>query len=116
MLYFGLDGDGIGRIVESMMIENNLEELKDFSIMVVKAIEAIRDLAIDKGASIVFCTGDSILFYGNIDPSFGKEIVEMFRETTGRTASVGIGEKISATYLGLKLAKSKGGNQVIFFR
>lgn len=115
MLYFGLDGDSIGRIVESYLIQNDIEELESFSRKIVSAIEQIRDLAEGKGACVIFCTGDSILFYGDIDASFGSEMVEIFKRETGRTGSVGVGTNTAFTYLGLKLAKSRGGDQVVFY-
>lgn len=116
MLYFGLDGDSIGRIVESYLIENNVSELENFSKKIVDAIETIRNKAEAKGGKVIFCTGDSILFYGEIEASFGEEMVDVFQEKTNRTASVGIGINTANTYLGLKLAKSKGGNQVIYYK
>ncbi|MEZ5038495.1 MAG: mCpol domain-containing protein [Saprospiraceae bacterium] len=115
MLYFGLDGDSIGRIIESYLIENNVEELEQFSKKIVKAIEEIKTLVETMDGKVIFCTGDSILFYGEIDPSFGEVIVRIFKEKTNRTASVGIGKTTAFTYLGLKLAKSKGGNQVVYY-
>lgn len=115
MLYFGLDGDSIGRIIESFLIQNKVEDIKDFSSKIVIAIEEIKVLAEKKGAEVLFCTGDSILFYGDIDPGFGEEMVALFQKRTGKTASVGIGKSTAFTYLGLKLAKSRGGGQVVFY-
>lgn len=114
-LYFGLDGDSIGRRVESFLITNNVEDLKAFSKKIVIALDEIRELVENNNGEIIFCTGDSILFYGNFEKEFGDEILNIFRNYTSCTASVGVGNNITKTYLGLKLAKSRGGNQSIYF-
>lgn len=113
MVYIGLDGDSIGRVIESLLIQNKIKELKLFSTSVVSSLEKIQLLAQKKGAEILFCTGDSILLYGDLDDFFANHILEIFRKETNRTASIGIGSNTAFTYLGLKLAKSRGGNQVV---
>ena len=61
----------------------------------------------------IFCSGDSILFCGNFDNDFADKTLKEFYQRTGRTASMGIGSNMAKTYLGLKLAKAKGGNQFV---
>ncbi len=116
MRYIGLDGDNIGRLVESYFIENNVSKLVEFSRNVVRALDEIRIMGEHNGADVLFCTGDSILLYGDIDVSFGTEMLEVFHRETGKTASVGIGQNMANTYLGLKLAKSRGGGQVVHYQ
>jgi len=116
MLYFGLDGDSIGRVIESYLIENDAEKLTLFSQKIVTALHTIKQKAEEKEAEIIFCTGDSILIYGDIEVEFGDTMLHIFNEKTGRTASVGVGSNLAETYLGLKLAKSKGGNQSVFYQ
>jgi len=116
MLYFGLDGDSIGRVVESYLIKNDVDSLSQFSKKIVDALNAIKKIAEEKGATIIFCTGDSILIYGEIEIEFGDMMLRIFNEKTQKTASVGIGDNLAKTYLGLKLAKSNGGNQSVFYQ
>jgi len=116
MLYFGLDGDSIGRVVESYLIKDDVESLREFSEKVVVALEAVKKLAEANHAEVIFCTGDSILIHGNLDEDFGELMLSIFKEQTGKTASVGIGDNLSKTYLGLKLAKSNGGNQAVHYK
>ena len=116
MLYFGLDGDSIGRVIESYLIENEEEKLVSFSAKIVQAIEEIKAIALEKSAKIIFCTGDSILIQADLEPSFGQEMVQLFKEKTQRTASVGIGETTATVYLGLKIAKSRGGEQAVHYK
>lgn len=110
--YVGLDGDSIGRVIESLLIMNKTEEVVSFSKKIVSALENITTQVVKKNGDILFCSGDSILFYGEFDIDFCNSILEEFKRKTGRTASIGIGKTTAETYLGLKLAKSKGGDKV----
>lgn len=116
ILFFGLDGDRIGRKVVAFFIKNDINELKKFSNNIEEALLSIKKIAEEKGGKIIYCTGDSILFYGAIDPSFGDKMVEIFKKSTSQNASVGIGNSMTNAYLGLTLAKAQGGNKVVFYK
>jgi len=113
MRYFGLDGDNIGRYIELLLIQNKVVETKKFSEKIVQALEDIKKEVIKRSGDIIFCSGDSILFSGDFDNKFAEKILADFHRKTGRTASMGIGINMAKTYLGLKLAKAKGGNRFI---
>lgn len=113
MKYFGLDGDSIGRQIELLLIQNKVEEVKNFSRNIEQALENIKKKVIEKKGEIIFCSGDSILFCGEFDNNFAIKTLQEFQRQTGRTASMGIGSNMAKTYLGLKLAKAKGGNQYV---
>ncbi len=113
MKYFGLDGDSIGRHIELLLIQNKVHEVKEFSENIVKSLEKIKNEVLLNEGDIIFCSGDSILFCGSFDSNFSNKILQEFYEQTGRTASMGIGSNMAKTYLGLKLAKAKGGNQFV---
>ncbi len=113
MRYFGLDGDSIGRQIELLLIQNKVEDVKKFSNSIVKALDKIYTDVIKGKGEVIFCSGDSILFYGDFENEFVEKILTEFRSTTGKSASIGIGNNVSKTYLGLKLAKAKGGNQIV---
>jgi len=114
-IYIGLDGDSIGRAIEEYLITNQVQKMKVFSDLIVNALEQIREEAISLGGEVIFCSGDSILVSGEFDQSFAEFARKRFQEVTKRTASVGVGYSTANTYLGLKLAKSRGGNQVVFY-
>ena len=111
--FVGLDGDSIGRVIESLLIKNKIKEVMEFSEMIQQALDLIKEKVISRGGKVLFCTGDSILFYGDFNVEFCNWMLKEFKKRTGRTASVGIGEKTAETYLGLKLAKSQGGDKVV---
>jgi hypothetical protein len=114
--YVGLDGDSIGRVIESLLIKNSPKEVVVFSQKIILALEMIKKRVTEREGEVLFCSGDSILFYGEFDVDFCKSILEDFRTLTGRTASIGMGRTTSETYLGMKLAKSRGGNNVEFYQ
>lgn len=114
-IYIGLDGDSIGRVIEEYLITNQVQKMKEFSNLIISALEQIKEQAIILGGEVIFCSGDSILVSGNFDQSFAEFARKKFQEITQRTASVGVGYSTANTYLGLKLAKSRGGNQVVFY-
>lgn len=114
-IYIGLDGDSIGRVIEEYLITNQVQKMKEFSNLIMSALEQIKEQAIALDGEIIFCSGDSILVSGNFDQSFAEFARKRFQEITQRTASVGVGYSTANTYLGLKLAKSRGGNQVVFY-
>lgn len=114
-LYIGLDGDSIGRVIEEYLITNQVQKMKEFSNLIISALEQIKEQAIALGGEVIFCSGDSILVSGDFDQSFAEFARTRFQEITQRSASVGVGYSTANTYLGLKLAKSRGGNQVVFY-
>ena len=114
-IYIGLDGDSIGRVIEEYLITNQIDNLKGFSNLIVEALEMIKVEAEEKNGDIIFCSGDSILFSGDFTLEFAEQARLIFNNNTKRTASVGVGYTTAETYLGLKLAKSRGGNQVVFY-
>lgn len=114
-IYIGLDGDSIGRVIEEYLITNQIEKLKIFSRLIVEALEMIKVEAKKKDGDIIFCSGDSILFHGDFTMEFAEMSRQIFNNKTNKTASIGVGYTTAETYLGLKLAKSRGGNQVVFY-
>ncbi len=108
-----MDGDNIGRVIESLLITNKVDEVEKFSNKITYALEVIKNDIIRDGGKVIFYGGDSILFFGEFDEFYGEKILKTFNKLTNRTASMGIGKNTANTYLGLKIAKSKGGNQAI---
>ncbi len=111
--FYGLDGDRIGSAVETYIVKNEIDMLSTFSRNVSTVLEAIRADVLQKNGSVVFCAGDSILFKGQFDAAWCKQILSTFVAVTGRTASLGVGDTAMASYLALKLAKAMGGGIVL---
>ena len=114
--YFGVDGDGIGRTIERYVLQGKQSQLTHFSNCVKEVIALIRDKVLAGGGTVIFDGGDSILFKGDFDLNFIREILELFEQYTGNTSSIGTGESMLQAYLGLKMAKSIGGNKIVHFK
>ena len=111
--YYGLDGDKIGSVIEAYIVKDEFDALSRFSRNVSTALEVIRADVLEKQGFVVFCAGDSILFQGQFDGDWCKRTVNTFASITGRTASLGVGDTMMASYLALKLAKAMGGGIVL---
>ncbi len=111
--YYGLDGDKIGSVIEAYIVKDEFDALSTFSRNVSTALEMIRADVLQKKGFVVFCAGDSILFQGQFDGDWCKQTLSTFVSITGRTASLGVGDTMMASYLALKLAKAMGGGIVL---
>lgn len=112
MNFLSLDGDGIGRVIEFLVLTNQLDKLKVFSESIHEVLTEIREKALSKGGEVIFHGGDSIMLKGTFDVKDAEDMIRHFEKKTGKTASAGIGSTPQKVYIGLKIAKSKGGNQV----
>ena len=111
--FYGLDGDKIGRVIETYIVKDDVDTLSTFSRNVSMALEAIRADVLQNKGVVIFCAGDSILFQGQFDVDWCEQILRDFVSITGRTASLGVGDTMVAAYLALKLAKARGGGMVL---
>ncbi|KAF5416079.1 MAG: hypothetical protein C5S48_03940 [Candidatus Methanogaster sp.] len=113
--FYGIDGDKIGRVVEAHLIKNEVNALTQFSANVTSALKKIRNKIVQDGGTVIFCAGDSVLFQGSFDDSWCTKILDLFLKTTGCTASMGVGDTLTESYLALKLAKANGGGEFIHY-
>lgn len=112
-IYYGIDGDKIGRKIETMFIKSEEENIKRFSELIDNAINRLEEIIIEKDGIIVFSGGDSILFKGDFTDDFCERLLEEFVRITGCTASMGIGSSLTETFLSMKIAKTFGGGRVL---
>jgi hypothetical protein len=116
-MYYGLDGDNTGQILEELFFSaKNENHFKKVSQSISKAIARIRNSIIAKAGknSIVFEAGDDLLFTGD----FSRDELESMQgiyssETSGLTCSVGYGNSFQEVYLALKRAKTHPGKNSI---
>lgn len=115
--YFGLDGDDTGSILEELFVSTGDEKkFKQLSRKVDEAIQSVARLV--KGrlgkASIVFASGDDMLFKGELDYSFLEHLQHTYQKVAGGpTCSIGYGSSFQEVYLALKLAKTQPGKSAI---
>jgi hypothetical protein len=115
-MFYGIDGDKMGRLIEALFIQNELNTLSDFSNKIIAAVEEIREFVVRNKGTIIFHGGDSILFEGQFDNEQCGHMLSRFVALTGHTASMGIGRSATEAYLALKLAKAEGGGKIVHYK
>lgn len=116
-LYYGLDGDDTGKILEELFLACSDESsFRKLSKDVANAISKISKLVVDKFGknAIVFEAGDDLLFKGNLQEDALLEMQAMYSQLTpGLTCSIGYGRSFQEVYLALKLAKTQPGKNAV---
>lgn len=117
ILYYGLDGDDTGKILEELFLACSDEaSFRKLSKDITSAISKISKFASDclGKNSIVFEAGDDLLFKGNLTEETLLEMQTMYSQLTlGLTCSIGYGRSFQEVYLALKLAKTQPGKNAI---
>ena len=115
-LYYGLDGDNTGSILEHLFLSDSEEKnFKEMSQSVTNSINSIKKYITDKNrGQIVFAAGDDILFKGNFSIKQLEDLQSLYRnKTKGLTCSIGFGHSFQEVYIALKIAKARPGKNSI---
>jgi len=102
--YYAIDGDDIGRRLESLVLSEDTAAVRAFSRVVEAAIGRIREHLLAHGCSIILCAGDSILAEAPciLPPSATPTSLD------GLSFSIGAGRSPGEALLALKRAKGLG--------
>ncbi len=117
-LYYGLDGDDTGKLLEEMFVNAGDEERfrkvsSSIAIAIAKISKSVKAKMESKQA-VVFEAGDDLLFKGDFTYQDIESFQKIYRdETRCLTCSIGIGKSFHEVYLALKLAKSQPGKNSI---
>jgi len=112
-MYIALDGDFVGRKIETLILSENLEELKAYNTFVTKRILDIERFIIGNKGVIYLSGGDNILAF---DPDFEQTIgflTKLNENGNGLIFSVGIGAEVKLAYLALKYAKRDEKSKIV---
>lgn len=101
-MYLAYDGDKVGRKLESLLIDNDEANIEAFARKVAHVLAELEKSLLDKGCTVIFASGDSILAKANgeFDP---EEIRRQYGEIT---FSLGVGNTPLDAMLALKKAKT----------
>ncbi|MCA1601087.1 MAG: mCpol domain-containing protein [Acidobacteria bacterium] len=114
--FVGIDGDDTGAFIADVLRDSPdcLDEIKQRSRQIAEAVSEIKDLITKKcgKGSVLFATGDNILFYGKVSAGFVTSLLDAYHERTNLTASAGVGRTPYQASVALKLAKGDGGGTV----
>lgn len=116
-IYIHLDGDGVGDVLELMLLDDDLEAAEKFSEQVSDAIDYLCGVvsALDN-AKVLFSTGDGLVIAISEDAYEQRNIQKImgdFLSWTGCTMSAGIGNTPSKAVSALRRAKLLGKNRIV---
>lgn len=107
-IYYGLDGDNTGSVLESMLQSDFSEtEIKEFSSKVKKAKDKIVDyIRKSSKGKVIFAEGDDILFKGNFEMIDLRQMLRIYSDNSGGlTCSIGYGKSLKEVLIAMKFAK-----------
>lgn len=117
VVFAHFDGDDIGPQLELMLLDNKLEDAREYSRLVSSAMASVRDrLSSFDSVDIVFLGGDDLVASwptGRVVFEDVELIRKTFHAICKRTLSVGIGTSPKYATENLHRAKLMGKNQVV---
>ena len=111
-----LDGDNIGDMIETLLMDDKPTEAADFSKRVKGAISSAAVDLEKLGFDIIFVGGDDIVAqHSGASPCREKidKIRINFQRTTGATLSAGIATTFQGSITNLRRAKITGKNKLV---
>lgn len=109
--YISIDGDNIGAKIEKLLIENKKNKLREFSGYIKYTINDISKFLENYNIELIFCAGDNLLGYGNIDCELIAKLTKKIKRYK-INFSVGIGRTLCDVYLALKYSKAHGKHRI----
>lgn len=112
-MYIALDGDFVGRKIETLILAERLDELFEYNMYVTQRVLEIEQFIAQNGGKIYLSGGDNILAY---DPKYKetiKYLADLNHNSKDLIFSVGVGEEVNLAYLALKYAKRTPNNKII---
>lgn len=105
-MFIAIDGNSTGKIIEKMILDNELEKLARFSSELQLVIQSISDYIIRNAGVIIMSGGDNIL--AEIPPDTYKAILKAANllSVENLRFSVSLSTSVQGAYLGLKYAKA----------
>jgi hypothetical protein len=113
-VYFSVDGDDVGKLIERGLLEDDELFLRDTSADIKSWLAQIEELIVMLKGRLIMSGGDMLLC--RVNESCVEKIIEGLSEiqqTFSFTCSAATGRTLSEVYFALKLAKSKGKNHFV---
>lgn len=112
-MYIALDGDFVGRKIETLILAERLDELFMYNQLVSNTILAIEELIKSHDGQIFLCGGDNILAY---DEKYTETIDFLSKfnlQSIDLQFSVGYASNVKLSYFALKYAKRYESGKII---
>jgi hypothetical protein len=113
-LFIALDGDNAGQHIGQAVLMDDVQMLHDMSRKIDAGSKAVKDMILALGGQIISSGGDELTAI--LDPEHESKIEEMrekYKEITGFSASVGLGNSLSQAGKALIAAKLTGKNKSV---
>lgn len=119
-LFLAVDGDDVGRKIEFLIVNNQIELLSDFFNNFQASMFWLSEkLKNEFNAKIIFNGGDSLLADLRIDEIQVSKLENLrvdFFNFSKATLSFGVGKNPRQAYIALKLAKASGKDRIEIFQ
>ena len=103
-MFLAYDGDKVGRKLESLLIDNDELKVEAYANEVSNALRTLESALIERGCTIIFASGDSLL--AKSTEQFAPDKIQ--RNYGGISFSLGVGGSPLEAMLALKKAKANG--------
>jgi hypothetical protein len=113
-LFIALDGDNAGQHIGQAVLMDDVQMLHDMSRKIDAGSKAVKDMILALGGQIISSGGDELTAI--LDPEHESKIEDMrekYKEITGFSASVGLGNSLSQAGKALIAAKLTGKNKSV---
>lgn len=105
-MFIAIDGNSTGKIIEKMILDNELEKLSSFSSVIQKKIQSISKSIIQQSGKIIMAGGDNVLAEVPTS-SYCKLLRKLDLLSIGNFSfALSISTTIQGAYWGLKYAKA----------
>jgi hypothetical protein len=117
LIYAHFDGDDVGSQLKLHLLDNEIEEAREYSRSIVAALGQVRELLeMSHAVDVIAMGGDDLVVSwqeGSISRGEIEEITATFHRLSGRTMSVGMGRSPREAAENLHRAKLMGKDRVI---
>lgn len=113
-VFFSVDGDDIGQLIEKGFLNNDISYLISISLKIEKWLINLKNIISENGGTIIISGGDMLLAL--IDQERVDQIIKsisFIQKNFPFTCSVSIGRTLIESYVALKQAKSRGKNRIV---
>lgn len=116
MIYISIDGDDVGRLINSCYLSNNEKKLNLISVQLEESTLNIAKLLEARGFGIVFRAADGVVAKIENYHDFEELFLSIgFCSINQITFSAGVGSCLREAYIALLSSKSNGKNQLTYY-
>lgn len=110
--YYSFDGDQVGRRLQALILENDLEGIANFSRIAAAALTSLTQALERAGAHMVFSAGDSIMAWSSSE----LDLTSLPLRSNGIRFSVGVGDSPREALVGLTKSKIAANGEAIRYQ